>query len=105
MSLILTQWSLQRVGRYCQVISTSMFFKFFKISKCTEHKIKKYSNKLSMKALVEKSMLRKIMKIEEQISTLPYFTSISQGNPKKLKDTQLNSRELKGTHLNSSELI
>ena len=51
---------------------------------------KKYSNKLSMKALVEKSMLRKIKKREEQISTLPSFTLISQGNPKELKETQGN---------------
>ena len=52
--------------------------------------LKKYSNKLSMKALVEKSMLRKIKKREEQISTLPSFTLISQGNPKELKETQGN---------------
>ena len=52
--------------------------------------IQKYSNKLSMKALVEKSMLRKIKKREEQISTLPSFTLISQRNPKELKETQGN---------------
>ena len=45
---------------------------------------------MSAKALVEKCMLRKIKKREKQISTLPSFTSISQGNPKELKETQGN---------------
>ena len=68
-------------------------------------KEEKYSNKLSMKALVEKSMLRKIKKREKQISTLPSFTLISQGNTKELKETQENTRELKGTQGYSRELI
>ena len=49
-------------------------------------------------------MLRKIKKREEQISTLPSFALISQGNPKELKETQGNSRKLKGTQENSREL-
>ena len=73
--------------------------------------IKKYSNKLSMKALVEKSMLRKIKKLLHP----PSFTLISHGNPKELNQTQGNSRGLKGskgaqdepkeTKGNSSEII
>ena len=51
---------------------------------------------MSMKALLEKSMLRKIKKREKQISTLPSFTLISQGNPMELKETKGNWRELKG---------
>ena len=57
-----------------------------------------------MKALVEKSMVRKIKKREEQISTLPSFTLISQGNPMELKETKGNSRELKRIQGNSREL-
>ena len=49
---------------------------------------------MSAKALVEKCMLRKINKREKQISTLPSFISISQGNTKELKGTQGCSKEL-----------
>ena len=54
----------------------------------------KNSDIMSAKALVEKCMLRKINKREKQISTLPSFISISQGNTKELKGTQGCSREL-----------
>ena len=50
-------------------------------------------------------MLRKIKKREDQMSTLSYFTLISQRkNARKLKGTQENSGELKGTPENSREL-
>ena len=90
----------------------------------------KYSNKLSMKALVGKSMLMKNKKNRGTSLNIPFFTFISlklkgtQGHSKNSKDlicthlspknlreliwTHLhpnNSRELKETQGNSSELI
>ena len=72
---------------------------------------KKYSNKLSMKALVEKELLMK--KQEKEMRKAPHFfiyTFIkgTHGNSRELKRTHLNSfepKELKGTQANSSELI
>ena len=62
---------------------------------------KKYSNKLSMKALVEKDILMK--KQEKEMRKAPHFFYVhlsrelegKEGNS--LKGTQRNSRELKGT--------
>ena len=59
---------------------------------------KKYSNKLSMKALVGKSMFMK-NKIQRGTSFYTPFFHIY------FFETQGNSKELKGTHLNSFELI
>ena len=71
-------------------------------------RLKKYSNKLSMKALVEKDILMK--KQEKEMRKAPHFflcTFIKgiQGNSRELKETQGNSRELKGTQGNSRKLI
>ena len=53
----------------------------------------KYSNKLSMKAFIEKEILMK--KQEKEIRKAPhFFMYIYQGNSWELKGTQENSREL-----------
>ena len=78
--------------------------------------LQKYSNKLSMKALVEKDIL--IKKQEKEMRKAPQFLCTfikgtqrnsgefkgTQGKSRKLKGTQGNSRELKGTQGNSGEL-
>ena len=63
----------------------------------------KYSNKLSMKALVEKHILMKKEEIDMR-KTPHFFMYIYQGNSRELKGTQGNSRELRGTQGNSREL-
>ena len=63
--------------------------------------IKKYSNKLSMKALVEKDISMKKQEKEMRKAPHSFYVHLSR----KLKGTQGNSRELKGTQGNSSELI
>ena len=64
--------------------------------KCQSY-LQKYSNKLSMKALVGKSMLMKI-KIQRGTSSYTPFFHIyffeTQGNLKERKGTNRNSREL-----------
>ena len=57
---------------------------------------KKYSNKLSMKALVEKDILME--KPEKEMRKAPhFFMYIYQGNSRELEGTRGNSRELEGT--------
>merc|ERR1711963_437778 len=81
---------------------------------------KKYSNKLSMKALVEKDILMKIQEKGMRKAPHLFYVHLSralkgtqgnsrelkgtQGNSRKLRETQGNSRELKGTQGNSREL-
>ena len=60
--------------------------------------LEKYSNKLSMKALVEKEILMK--KQVKEMKKAPHFFLC-----KFIKGTHGNSRELKGTQENSRELI
>ena len=68
---------------------------------------KKYSNKLSMKALVGKSMLMKNKKKRGTSVNTPFihiYSVATQGNSRKLERTQGNSKELDGTLMNSREL-
>ena len=80
---------------YLHIVSRYTVAKYRGYKKCKL--IKKYSNKLSMKALVGKSMLMKQQEKEGNKSQHSlFFTFISL----KLKGTQGHSDELKGTHLN-----
>ena len=67
---------------------------------------KKYSNKLSMKALVEKDILMK--KQEKEMRKAPHFFMYiyqeTRGNSRELEETRGNSRELEETRGNSREL-
>ena len=61
--------------------------------------MKKYSNKLSMKALVEKDIIMK--KQEKEMRKAPHFFYVQLS--RELKGTQGNSRELEGTQGNLRE--